>query len=231
MPAARLPFMTGAESGAKAVRLRSWSDESVVEDFLRRHESNGRRLEGEQTILELLPDQPRRVADLGAGDGRMAALVRGARPSVREIVAVDSSPAMLRRLSERFHADPGVTIICADLSDFMLSAFGQFEVIVSGFAIHHLEDSAKRRLYAGAAAALAPGGAFANLDVVRSATPALHRRFLDEIGRPDDDPEDRLSTIEEQLNWLGEAGLVDVDCLWRWRGFALLAGRKPHHVA
>jgi trans-aconitate methyltransferase len=199
----------------------------VVEAFLLRHDSSVRRREGEQTLLELLPDSPRRIADLGAGDGRLGALVMSARPSVTEIVAVDSSPAMLRRMRERFKGDPRVTITPADLNNFALSALGRFDVIVSGFAIHHLEDAVKRGLYADAVEALAAGGVFANLDVIQSASPGLHRRFLDEIGRPEDDPADRLSTVEDQLSWLRETGLVDVDCLWRWRGFALLAGRKP----
>jgi SAM-dependent methyltransferase len=205
---------------------RTWSEEAVVEGYLRRSESNARRREGEQTLLESLPDQPRRIADLGAGEGRMGALILDARPSVREMVAVDSSPAMLRRLGERFRDEPRVTIVAADLDQFAVSELGCFEVIVSGFAIHHLEDAAKRRLYAEVAEALVPGGVFANLDVVSSATPALHRRFLDEIGRPDDDPEDRLSPVDVQLGWLRECGLTDVDCLWRWRGFALVIGRK-----
>jgi hypothetical protein len=57
-----------------------------------------------------------------------------------------------------------------------------------------------------------------------SATPELHRQFLNLIGRAEDDPEDRLSPIEDQLRWMRQAGLTQVDCLWRWRGFALMAG-------
>jgi hypothetical protein len=74
---------------------------------------------------------------------------------------------------------------------------------------------------------LKPGGLFANLEVVASATPELHREFLALIGRPDDDPEDRLTGIEPQLGWMRSAGLTRVDCFWRWRGFALLAGAAP----
>lgn len=203
----------------------------MVRDYLQRHETNGRRREAEQTLLELLPDEPRRVIDLGAGDGRLGALVMEARPSVSDMVAVDSSPAMLQRMRARFAGEHRVTIVDADLTAFAVSAHGQFDVVVSGFAIHHLEDTAKRRLYADAVTALAPGGVFANVDVALSATPALHARFLAEIGRPDDDPEDRLSTIDDQLTWLRQTGLLDVDCLWRWRGFALLAGQKPQRIA
>jgi hypothetical protein len=52
----------------------------------------------------------------------------------------------------------------------------------------------------------------------------LHRQFLDLLGRADDDPEDVLAPVEDQLEWMREAGFTSVDCLWRWRGFAVLAG-------
>jgi len=70
-------------------------------------------------------------------------------------------------------------------------------------------------------------GTFANLEVVASATPELHRQFLDLIGRAEDDPEDRLAPVEDQLRWMRRAGLTQVDYFWRWRGFALLAGGAP----
>jgi len=111
-----------------------------------------------------------------------------------------------------------------DIAD-SIGSFGFFDVIVSGFAIHHLEDERKRGLFAEVASQLHPGGLFANLEVVASATPELHAEFLATIGRAANDPEDRLAGVEVQLGWMRDAGLTQVDCLWRWRGFALLAGR------
>ncbi len=46
------------------------------------------------------------------------------------------------------------------------------------------------------------------------------------IGRPGGDPEDVLATPEDQLDWMRGAGFTDVDCQWRWRGFALLVGQR-----
>jgi tRNA (cmo5U34)-methyltransferase len=100
--------------------------------------------------------------------------------------------------------------------------------VVSGLAIHHLDDDRKANLYREAAAGLAPGGVFLNLDIVTSATPRLHAMFLAAIGRTADDPQDRLASVEDNLTWMRQAGLRDVDCLWRWHGFALLAGW--HHA-
>ena len=45
------------------------------------------------------------------------------------------------------------------------------------------------------------------------------------IERPSGDPEDVLAEIEPQLTWMRDAGLAQVDCQWRWRGFALLVGQ------
>ena len=50
----------------------------------------------------------------------------------------------------------------------------------------------------------------------------LQQEFYRRIERPGGDP-DRLAEIEPQLAWMRDAGLVQVDCQWRWRGRA--AGR------
>jgi hypothetical protein len=68
---------------------------------------------------------------------------------------------------------------------------------------------------------------FANFEVVASGSKRWHERFLTTIARPADDPEDRLAAVEPQLGWLADAGFAEVDCLWRWRGFALLVGVTP----
>ena len=51
--------------------------------------------------------------------------------------------------------------------------------------------------------------------------------FNRRIGRPGGDPEDVLAPVEPQLEWMRNAGLCQVDCQWRWRGFALLVGQAP----
>ena len=131
---------------------------------------------------------------------------------------------MLGYARSRFTDDDRVGIRVWDLNDD-LTPLGSFDVVVAGFSIHHVEDDRKRALFGEVAHQLTDHGFFANLEVVSSATPELHRQFLDLIGRPDNDPEDRLASIEDQLAWMREAGLTEVDCLWRWRGFALLVGR------
>ena len=55
--------------------------------------------------------------------------------------------------------------------------------------------------------------------------------FRQAIGRVADGPEDVLAPVEAQLDWMREANLVQVDCLWKWRGFALLVGESPTDVS
>jgi SAM-dependent methyltransferase len=133
---------------------------------------------------------------------------------------------MLELARTRFAADPRVRIVAHDLAE-PLPDLGRFDLIVSGFAIHHLGDQRKRAIFAEITARLRPGGAFANLEVVACATAALHEEFNRRIGRPGGDPQDLLVAPEVQLAWMRAAGLVEVDCNWRWRGFALLVGAKP----
>ena len=200
-----------------------WSDAEQVDWYVSRIGRLEPRLAGERMVADALPPAPRTVLDLGTGDGRLAALVLEERPSVEEVLAVDCSPPMLERARARFAGDPRVRVDTWDLRD-PISSFGAFDLVVSGFAIHHLEDGRKQELYREVAGLLRPGGSFLNLEVVASATPERHAEFLVAIGRTADDVEDRLSPVEDQLAWLRAAGLTNVDCLWRWRGFAVLAG-------
>jgi hypothetical protein len=68
---------------------------------------------------------------------------------------------------------------------------------------------------------------FANLEVVQCATDELQAEFYRRIERPAGDPQDVLAEVEPQLAWMRAAGLEQVDCMWRWRGFALLVGQAP----
>jgi tRNA (cmo5U34)-methyltransferase len=137
---------------------------------------------------------------------------------------------MLERARDRFARDKRVTVQRWDIAQ-SIESLGRFDVIVSGFAIHHLQNHRKQSLFAEISDQLHPEGLFANLEVVASATPELHAEFLGLIGRPDDDPEDRLVEVESQLHWMRDAGLTQVDCLWRWRGFAILVGRGHRSVS
>ena len=207
-----------------------WHRDATVDEYLDRVGTLPPRLAGESALREVLPDEPRRIADLGCGDGRLTALVLDACRSIQEVVAVDDSPPMLAKARERFAGDRRVRVQKRNLNDDV-GPLGRFDVMVSGFAIHHLDDARKQTLTGEIARALNPGGVFANLEVVQSATPALHATFRQMIGRTADDPEDRLVDVETQLGWMRDAGLVDVDCLWRWRGFALLVGVAPGPTA
>jgi SAM-dependent methyltransferase len=210
-------------TGVSTTPVGGWADEEQVAWYLGRIGKLEARQAGERVLAGVLPEAPRRVLDLGCGDGRLAALVLAHRATVEEAVCVDRSPAMLDRARANFADDPRVEVVVGDL-EHPLDLDGRFDVIVSGFAIHHLEHQRKRELLTEVAGLLAPGGTFANLEVVASATPERHAEFLVAIGRDADDPEDRLAPIEDQLAWMRDAGLTNVDCLWRWRGFALLVG-------
>ena len=207
-----------------SVEAAGWTDPGQVEWYLDRVVRLAPRLAAEELLRTVLPSDPRRLLDLGCGDGRLAALALDARPSLDHVVALDRSAPMLDSARARFDGDPRVTVRAWDMAD-SIASFGDFDVIVSGLAIHHLEDERKQSLLTEIAQALLSGGLYANLEVVTSATPELHAAFLAAIGRTADDPEDKLVGVETQLCWMRAAGLTQVDCLWRWRGFALLVGQ------
>jgi tRNA (cmo5U34)-methyltransferase len=200
-----------------------WSDPHRVTDYLSR-EIPHRDL-AEAMLVEALPERIDHFLDLGTGDGRLISLVREAHPQARA-VGLDLSEPMLARAGARFDGDGSVELRAHDLSE-PLPPGEKFDAIVSGLAIHHLEDARKHEAFAEIRELLRPGGVFANLDLVESASPELHERFRQEIGRVEDDPADRLADLSAQLGWLRDTGFENVECLFKWRELALMVATRP----
>ncbi len=196
--------------------------------YLARADKLPHRTEGEKALLEQIPPSAKRVLDLGTGDGRLLALVKLQNPAIQG-VALDFSEPMLERAGKRFANDNQVSFVKHDFNlPLPRAALGCFDAIVSSLAIHHLVDARKKQLYAEVFELLNPGGVFCNLEHVSSPTENVHLKFLSAIGwAPEtEDPSNRLLDVETQLQWLRQIGYVDVDCYWKWREIAVLAGSK-----
>ena len=211
-----------------AGNVNLWGSPAHALEYLARADAVPHRAEGEGVLLECLPRPLMRVLDLGSGDGRLLALVKLARPEARG-VAIDFSMTMIGRLHARFATDPSISVIAHDMNDPLPASLGTFDAIVSSFAIHHLPHERKRAIYAEVYRLLVPKGVFCNLEHVASPTAALHEQFLAAIvvGPSGEDPSNKLLDVETQLGWLRAMGFVDVDCHWKWRELALLAGTRP----
>jgi tRNA (cmo5U34)-methyltransferase len=195
-----------------------WSDPERVAGYLSREIPH--RLLAEEMLLAALPTRVERFIDLGTGDGRLLAAVSERHPEATA-VGIDASEPMLAQAAQRFGDDPLVELRRHDLN-IPLGDMGSADAVVSGLAIHHLEDDRKRELFGEIHALLTPGGVFANLDLVSAASQRLHERFRREIGRTEDDPSDRLADLSEQMSWLRSVGFAEVDCHFKWLELVLV---------
>jgi tRNA (cmo5U34)-methyltransferase len=208
--------------------INLWRNAEHALDYLQKRDSIPHRAEGYAAMLEVVPAHMDRVLDLGTGDGNVLALVLAARPGAAG-VGLDFQDEMLDRARQRFSGVDAVEIRRHDMDDPLPIELGEFDLVVSSFAIHHLVPDRQRALYGEIFDRLRPGGVFANVEHVASSTPARHLEFLSAIGYgPDgDDPSNKLVPVASHLAWLDGFGYADSECLWKWRELAVVTGSKP----
>lgn len=98
-----------------------------------------------------------------------------------DMIFTDISDPMLEAAKKQIGDNPRATVVKTDFAtpDWVdgFEVEAPFDVIVSGFAIHHQSDDRKKGLYAEIYGLLCEGGVFLNLDQVSSATPSGSELF------------------------------------------------------
>ncbi|NET73999.1 MAG: class I SAM-dependent methyltransferase [Sphaerospermopsis sp. SIO1G2] len=125
--------------------INLWTSSEHALSYLTKADHIPHRTEGEGVLLSQIPQNIKRILDIGTGNGRLLALLKIDRPQM-ESVAIDFSPTMLAAVKSRFADDTGVEIVHHNL-DAPLPDLGLFDAVVSSFAIHHLNDERKFSLY------------------------------------------------------------------------------------
>lgn len=186
-------------------------------------------------VIGLRGGQVRRVLDVGAGTGLLSAQIAGRYPDAH-LVLLDGATEMLSYARARL-AQHSMEVSERDLRDELPD--GEFDAIVSALAIHHLEHDEQKDLLERVHASLRPGGAFVNVEQVAAPSlwldhqyDAVWRRMCRAAGATDADISradrrmelDRCVDTHTYIDWMGDAGFIDVDCFYKHWRFAVLAG-------
>jgi len=205
-------------------------------------------------LVEENSNQVNRFIDIGCGDGILSAAILEKYPHSRGVL-LDFAEDMLKAAAEKLqnYADR-IDFINFDYSDMnwvnQVNYLAPFDVIVSGFSIHHQPDARKKEIYGEIYDLLTPGGIFINVEHVLSKTKWIgnvHNEYFidslfeyekrkgsgktrDEIATGFDKRIDNeaniLAPVEDQCSWLRDIGFKDVDCYFKVLELAVFGGRK-----
>lgn len=246
-------------STAVYARDAVWKDAALVESYLSDIRDampmHHRQVEIMVHLIATRRATVSRFLDLGCGDGILSAMLLRHYPHAQGVLA-DVSEQMLGLARNRLQQDAShLTFLNLNLGHSAWRAAvapqGPFDVVVSGYAIHHLHDRDKQQVYRAIYDLLAPGGMFINIEYVAAATAWGQDVFMDYLidhvcaakSRQGDrvrkeqisgalnalmyTPDDRPAPVEQQCAWLRELGFSGVDCFFKLFGFAVFGGHRP----
>ena len=237
-----------------------WTDEDLVLGYLDGVRNATPLAEKEiDVMLHLIrltiPKTVKAFLDFGCGDGALGRPILEEYPRAKGVF-LDFSDTMLNEARKKMPRSNGNTFFIKD--DFSKRSWvssvvghGKFDVIVSGYAIHHQPDRRKKQIYKEIFDFLAPGGLFLNSEHVaypsqwlekvfdeyfidslykyhRAGNPKQKRLSIarDYYGSPGRET-DLLTSLDKQCSWLKEIGFVEVDCYLKVFSLAMFGGIKP----
>ncbi|MBE9228828.1 class I SAM-dependent methyltransferase [Phormidium sp. LEGE 05292] len=204
-------------------------------------------------IISLALPKVETFLDLGCGDGVLGRAILAKYPHAKGVF-LDFSETMLAAAKSKLGNSQNAEFISQDfgIKDWVNVVKRQegFDLIVSGFAIHHQTDERKKEIYQEIFDLLKPGGLFLNLEHIQSPSQWVETVFCEvfidslyefhqrnrsgktreEIAqeyyhRPDK-VANILAPLEVQCQWLREIGFINVDCYFKVLEIALFGGMK-----
>ena len=192
--------------------------------------------------IEIIPfqqNQKIQVLDLGAGTGLLSTLVATAY-QYADVTLMDVSENMIDQARSGLSKfKNNFKYLVADYSNLELPQ--KFDIIISALSIHHLSGAQKKILFNRIINHLNAGGIFINADQVQGETPGIETRYrktwlqqVRENGVSEIEleaalermKEDKMSTLNSQIQWLKDSGFSDVNCWYKNYSFAVFIGSK-----
>jgi ubiquinone/menaquinone biosynthesis C-methylase UbiE len=168
--------------------------------------------------------KPKRILDLGCGNGNVTAHLLQYFPNANYVL-LDASKQMIDLCRTRFNGF-SAEYITSYFKDYEFKA-GQFDMIIAGFSVHHCDSAEKRQLFKRIFRSLKPGGIFGCSDLMIDKTKPEHIPFLKKwesfVNQNYPDGEkwewlmehyqefDKPESLEKQLQWLREAGFKQIE--------------------
>lgn len=191
--------------------------------------------------------------DIGCGDGILGRTVSSIYPTSKGVF-VDFSDTMIDVVKSKLDGSHGENVVVkTDIGSSAwvkdISEHAPFDLIVSGFAIHHQPDKRKEIIYKEIFDLLNRGGFFLNLEHVKTGSATAESLFEEWLlgsmkeqiamsgkSKPWEEIEaqwrerqadNKLAPIRTQVDWLRKIGFIDVDCYFQVLSLALFGALKP----
>lgn len=229
----------------------NWQKEDVTDHYLQQVRG-GIPYGVDQTkimlqVISHFNSSPNKFIDLGCGNGILSETLLRAYPKASALLIDHSKPMIDKAHLQMKNYMDRCQIIHGDFSQSLYNYAepGTIDCIISAYAIHHLPNEKKKKLYEEIFNLLAPGGIFINVEHTASASSELEKiydeLFIDHLAsynnrsreeiaieyynRPDKE-DNILERVDVQVNWLREIGFRHADCFFKWFELAVFGGVK-----
>lgn len=189
-------------------------------------------------IAKTLEINPETIYDLGSGTGLLPSFWYKYFPEAKYTL-IDIAEEMLDIAKKRFEGIPNVKYSVMDYSKSLPE--NPADIIMSALSIHHLEQAEKKKLFKNIYSNLSEKGIFINYDQFCSENNSVNEKienyWIKEIqasGISQTEYDrwlerkklDRETSVQEEINWLKEAGFKTVECVYLKSKFAVILAIK-----